>query len=215
MAIPDFIEMPFAQDFPAPERYEASDQYPSSLVRYFIENFTKKKHRVFDPFIGLGTSALVAEDMGRVPFGVEADGERFEWTAGQLEHWQNIMHGDSAELSTFEFPKMDFCITSPPWMDAHDKWNPLYGGDPEFAGYDAYLARMAEIFTHVRSVMKKNSTLVVHVSNLQHKKGFTPLVRDMSHAISQSFKPTGEIVVRWNPESDEHSHTTCLVFKAT
>lgn len=214
MAVPDFIELPFTQDFAAPADHDSSDQYPSSLVRYFIAEFTKKKHRVFDPFIGFGTTALVAEDMERVPFGVEADGQRFEWSAGQLEHWQNIMHGDSAELADFGFPQMDFCITSPPWMPMHEKWNPLYGGDPEFAGYDVYLTRMGEVFAAVRGVMKKNATMVVHVSNLSHKKSFTPLVRDMGSVVSESFKPVGEVVVRWDSASDEHSHTHCLVFKA-
>lgn len=214
MSIPNFITLPFVQDFKAPEGHDASDQYPSSLARYFIENLTRKKHRVFDPFMGFGTTALVAEDLGRVPHGVEADRERFEWGAGQLEHWQNIICGDSAALNSFEFPKMDFCITSPPFMPMHEKWNPLYGGDPEFAGYDAYLSRMREIFKAVRGVMKKNSLVVVHVDNVQHKKSFTPLVRDMSQILSQHFKAQNEVIVRWEGAPHDYSHTHCLVFKA-
>jgi len=213
MQYPDFITLPYIQEYAAQHGEDASDQYPSALPRHFIEAYTKPKQRVFDPFMGFGTSAFVAEDLGRVPYGVEADGERFEWSAGQLEGWQNIICGDAAEIGTYDFPMMDFCITSPPFIPMHEKWNPLYGGDPEYAGYDAYLARMAEIFAAVKGVMKHNALIVVHVDNIAHKKSFTPLVRDMSLAVSRSFKPQADVIIKWEDAPDGYALTHCLVFK--
>jgi len=205
------VTLPFIQDFPAPFGEDASDQYPSSLVRYFINQYTEQGERIFDPFIGFGTTAFMAEDMGRAPYGVEADGERFEWAAGQLENWQNIKHGDAVDIDTYDFPKMDFCITSPPWMQMHEDWNPLYGGDPAHAGYKSYLERMTEIFSAVRSVMKRGAKIVVHVSDLDDKHGFTPLVKDMQTAVSQSLIYLENTTIEWDSDEPE---THCLVFQA-
>ncbi len=214
MIYPDLIELPFTIETPAPKGHDNSDQYPESLVRYFLKHFTKKKDKVFDPFMGFGTTACVAEDMGRIPYGIEADGDRYEWAAGQLEHWNNIRHGDSADADSYGFPKMDFCITSPPYMPCHHKWNPLYGGDPQHAGYETYLARMSFIFERVALIMKKNAMLVVQADNLQAKnRPYTPLVRDISTAVSKSFKPEAEIIVRWSPAKQGYTHTHCLLFK--
>ncbi|MGB0720432.1 MAG: DNA methyltransferase, partial [Bdellovibrionales bacterium] len=99
MIYDDFIELPFVYEREAPPQDDASDRYPESLVRYFLDTYTKKGDRVFDPFTGLGTTAFVAEELGRVPYGIEADRKRFEWVAGQLEHWQNIKYGDAGDIA--------------------------------------------------------------------------------------------------------------------
>ncbi len=194
MPYPSFLELPFTTDHNAPMDAENCDQYPESLVRYFLKNYTKKGDKIFDPFIGFGTTAFVAENIERIPYGVEADGERFEWAAGQLEHWQNIIHGDAADIPSYNFPKMDFCITSPPYMPCDEEWNPLYSGDPEYAGYDTYLERIGFIFEQISNTMKKNSLIIVQSDNLQGKT-YTPLVRDIHYQISKSLKPQAEIMI--------------------
>jgi hypothetical protein len=69
------------------------------LVRYFLQEFTKPGDKVFDPFAGLGTTLFVAEEMRRIPFGIEHDPRRHQWVAGQLKNWANLKYGDSAKLS--------------------------------------------------------------------------------------------------------------------
>lgn len=216
MIYPALVELPYVLGAGGPSGEDTSDQYPESLVRYFLDAFTKKGDKVLDPFLGLGTTAFVAEEMGRIPYGKEADRKRFEWAAGQLEHWNNIHYGDSAQIALGDFPKMDFCMTSPPYMPMHHQWNPLYGGDPEYAGYDHYLERLEFIFQQVRGVMKKKSYLVVHADNLQTpRRRYTPLVRDISLAVSKSFQPEAEIIVKWSKGAPEdYPHTHCLLFKA-
>lgn len=211
---PSFIELPFEIADHGLPRDESSDQFPASFPRYFIEHLSKKGAKIFDPFMGLGTSAFVAEELGRVPYGIEADGERFEWAAGQLEHWNNIRHGDAADAAALSLPKMDLCVTSPPFMSIADKRNPLYGGDPKYAGYEAYLKRMGEIFEAIACVMKKSAFVVVHVDNIEGKR-FTPLVRDMSNALSKSLRPEGEIVIDWQGAPNDMPISRALIFKNT
>lgn len=216
MNYPTYIELPFTADHNAPMGADNCDQYPESLVRYFLENYTKEGDSIFDPFLGFGTTAFVAEDMARVPYGVEADGERFEWAAGQLENWRNIKHGDAADIGVYDFPQMDFCVTSPPYMLCEDTWNPLYGGDPDYEGYNVYLARMALIFKEIDKVMKNGSLVIVQADNIQGQR-YTPLVHDLYQQISKSLTPQAEIIVRWTGAKSIHHRdyelTHCLVFK--
>ena len=210
--LPSLIDLPYRLEN-APAGQDNSDQFPESLPRYFIDHFTKKGDKVFDPFLGFGTTAFSAEKAGRLPYGIEADRARFEWAAGQLTHWNQIIHGDSALMNDYKFPKMDFCFTSPPYMPCHHKWNPLYGGDPQYAGYDCYLAQMGVIFAQLARVMKKNSYIVVQADNLPGKR-YTPLVRDLSLAISKSFQPRAESIIKWKNSKSDYPYTHCLVFKA-
>lgn len=214
MTAPQFITLPYALEREPPP-FEGNDiKYPEALVRHFLKTFTKPGSKVFDPFAGLGTTLFVAEEMRRIPFGVEHDLRRHLWVAGQLRHWANLVYGDSADLPAFGFPPMDFCMTSPPFMPRHHKWNPLCGGNPAEAGYDSYLARMRHICRQLARIMKRNSTIVVQADNLPGRT-YTPLVRDLSTAIGDVFRLDGEIVVAWEGGRKDYRHTHCLVFKAS
>lgn len=208
-----FVTLAYALEREPPP-FEGNDiKYPETLVRHFLKEFTKPGDKVFDPFAGLGTTLFVAEEMRRIPFGVEHDARRHQWVAGQLEHWPNHVHGDSAELASYGFPKMDFCMTSPPFMPRHHKWNPLCAGNPANAGYDRYLGRMARVYRQLARIMKRNARIVVQADNVPGKT-FTPLVRDLSTTIGEVLRLEAEIVVAWEGGRDDYRHTHCLVFKA-
>lgn len=202
------LTLPFALERAAPP-FEGHDiKYPESLPRHFINLYTRKGQKVFDPFAGLGTTLFVAEELGRKAFGIEADRQRHEWTAGQLENWMGLRLGDSAAMKRMVLPKMDFCMTSPPFMPLTDRYNPLTGGNPVHAGYDRYLKRMALIFSHVTQVAKRGAKLVVHVDNIQGRR-FTPLVRDIGVAVAQSWLQIDDVVVQGKNSA---VYTHCLVF---
>ncbi len=212
MTAPTLINIPFKLERNPPP-FEGNDiKYPEELVRHFLKLYTKKGDKILDPFTGLGTTLFVAEEMGRIPYGIEADEQKFEWSAGQLQHWQNVICGDSANIDRFALPRMDFCMTSPPYMPKHHKWNPLFAGDPKKAGYNTYLRRMKTIFQKIAQQMKKNSYVVVQADNL-HGRTYTPLVRDLSLAIEPSLKLEDEIIVKWDNPKPDYPFTHCLVFK--
>ena len=78
-----FITLPYALEREAPP-FEGNDiKYPEALVRLFLKKLTKPGNRVFDPFAGLGTTLFVAEEMRRIPFGIERDERRYRsgWPA--------------------------------------------------------------------------------------------------------------------------------------
>lgn len=214
MTRPSLITLPYKLEREAPPFEKQDIKYPESLVRHFIKEFTKKEACIFDPFSGLGTTLFVAEEMGRIPYGMEADQDRYEWVAGQLGNWTNLIWADTAKMLHYDFPKMDFAITSPPFMPKSHKWNPLYGGDPSKAGYDKYLKRMEYIFTQLAKLMKRNASIVVQLDNIR-SRGFTPLVADVGRAISKTMRLDNEIIVQWENAQEGYPYTHCLVFKNT
>jgi hypothetical protein len=207
-----FITLPWRIEQPPPPWEGSAIQYPESLVRHFLREFTQRGDRVLDPFAGLGTTLRVAEEMGRVPYGMEYDARRHEWAAGPLKHWVNVRRGDSRKLAAQNFPKMDFCLTSPPFMPRTHRWNPLAGGNPADAGYAVYLRQMTAVFRQVAGIMKRNAPVVVQIDNVPGRV-FTPLVRDVGGAIARALRPDGEIIVAWTNARPDYPHTHCLLFR--
>lgn len=207
-----FITLPYALEREAPPFEANAVKYPEALVRYFLKNFTRRGDKVFDPFAGLGTTMFVAEEMGRVPYGIEYDPDRHAWSAGQMKNWTHLLQGDATKISGMGFPKMDFCMASPPYMPKGDRYNPLAGGNPKRAGYAAYLRQMGTIYRQVSQTMKRGARVVVVVDNVQ-KKSFTPLVRDISFALSKHMQPVGETIVAWDGGPPHYQHTHCLIFR--
>lgn len=209
----NFVHIPWNLER-SPPPFEGNDiKFPEGFVRYILKKYTKKGDNIFDPFTGLGTSLFVAEEMGRLPFGFEAEKQKYEWVSGQLDNWTHLVCDDAAQVMSYKFPKMDLVLTSPPYMPRHHKWNPLYGGDPKYAGYTNYLKRMRSIFSKTKSVMKKATPLIIQLDNLQHGKIFTPLVRDIAQCLDKDFIQTAETKVIWDNPKTDYPYTQYLIFK--
>ena len=208
--------LPYALERAGPpfERYDErdSDRYPESLVRHFLETFTQKGDRVFDPFAGLGTTLFVSEAMGRRAYGMETDRRRQAWVAGQLDNWLGLICADAATMLDHGLPKMDFAMTSPPFMPKHHRWNPLYGGDPDQAGYESYLARIEHIFGQLTKLLKRDARLVVQLDNIEGRT-FTALVADIGVRLAQIMRQDDDILVHWQNGRRDYEYTHCLVFK--
>lgn len=209
------ITLPYKIERDAPDFAGAGLQSPDTLVRHFINLHTKRGDKVFDPFAGLGTTLFAAEALGRIPYGIEADGDRRDWVAGQLKHWTHLWHQDAGAMNRLNLPKQDFCMTCPPYMQRKDSWNPLYGGDPKYKGYESYLRRMGAIFSKLPDVMKRNATVIVQADNIAGKT-YTPLVADFIKTIEKHLTLENEIIVTWKtpaPQALNPTHTHCLIFK--
>lgn len=192
------------------------NRYTQSLVKYFLEKYTKRGDKVFDPFAGLGTTLIVSEKMGRVPFGIEIDKKRCAYIRSKLIHKKNIICGDSLALSKNKFPRFDFSLTSPPYNPI-DEENYLSGK----GGYRGYLKDIKNIYVQLKRLLKKNSYIVIEVANLKGKE-VTPLAWDIGKEVSKIFHFDGEIIVDWKNDGKSKSkgnygfgydHSYCLVFK--
>jgi hypothetical protein len=177
--VQQFITLPYALAREPPRHQKP----PKCSCVISCKSSQSRATRFFDPFAGLGTTLFVAEEMRRIPFGIEHDARRHQWVAGQLKNWANLKYGDSAKLSSDRLPRMDFSMTSPPFMPRHHRRNPLCAGNPAGAGYDRYFDGIRHIYRQLARIMKRAGRIVVQADNLPGRS-YTPLVRDLSTTIS-------------------------------
>lgn len=218
-----YINLPYVKRRQIPEEFhDEDDRSPESLVEYFIHQFTQPGDIVFDPFAGLGTTLLVAEDMGRIPYGIEADERRYEYIRSQLAPKDNIILSDSRNLDKFHLPPIDFVITSPIFMRSDETKNPL-SGFKEDGTYQDYLDQLQEIFRKLRVFLKPRAKVVVEVFNLgaTSKRPMTLLAWDMARALSRVLRFEKEIIACWqgtdrgdSPHIYGYNHSYCLMYNS-
>lgn len=197
-----------------PPPFEGNDlKSPEGLYRHILKSYTKKGDKILDPFVGLGTTMFVAEELKRTPYGIEADPQKYEWVAGQMENWMNVINDDSFNIHKYDLPKMDLIMTCPPFMERHTKWNPLYNGDPKHHGYDKYLKRLSAIFKKLGNNLKSNGCLIIETETIKKNGKFTPLTHDIAQCLNKDYIQIDEELIIWDKPKNYTPHTSLLVFK--
>jgi DNA modification methylase len=85
-----------------------------------ISFFTKKGMRVLDPFMGSGTTAIAAYNLGRLGIGMDLSEEykdlalkRFETKGMSVDDFIYEIGDSTKDLASFE--QVDYIVTSPPY----------------------------------------------------------------------------------------------------
>lgn len=200
---------------PLPEQFRADDvRYAEELVEYFLKEFTAQGDVLLDPFMGYGTTLLVAENLGRVAYGIEYEQSRWHYVRSILKFPDRALQGDATRLSDLALPMLDFCMTSPPYMGRHHTENPFTAYSTVGGGYAQYLKDLREIFVQIAEKLKTNGKVVVEVSNLKHDDApLTTLAWDIAGEISKVLRFEGEVVVCWEGGYGYgYEHSYALVF---
>lgn len=206
------VQLQNVHRYELPSEFQADDvRYAESVVERFLREFTQEGDIVFDPFAGYGTTLLVAEEMGRVAYGVEFDERRVAYARSRLNHPENLIHGDSRQLASYDLPPFDFSIASPPYMGKNDLENPFTNYTTE-GSYEAYLQDICGIYAQVGRLMKPDARVVIEVANLRLPDGLTTLAWDIARVVSQVLRFEGEVVVGWDTYGYGYDHSYCLVF---
>lgn len=206
------IQLQNTHRYELPSEFQTDDvRYSESLVERFLREFTQEGDVVLDPFAGYGTTLLVAEEMGRVAYGVEFDERRVAYARSKLSHPENLIHGDSRQLASYDLPPFDFSIASPPYMGKNDIENPFTNYTTE-GSYEAYLEDIRGIYRQVGRLMKPGARVVIEVANLRLPDGLTTLAWDVARAVSQVLRFEGEVIVGWDTHGYGYDHSYCLVF---
>jgi DNA modification methylase len=195
--------------------------FPETLVKEFVEFFTKRDMWVLDPFLGTGSTLLAARAAGRNGVGVEITPRYTSIARSRLEDApasdgtrQLILQGNSRDLRELlganKVQEVDFCITSPPY------WNQLkraslrqserkqkgldtdYGDDPEDIGnisnYEKFLDVQKRIFDEVYGVTKIGGYLVVVTNNVFSEGRLYPLAFETLTTLAKTWVPKDEKV---------------------
>ncbi len=208
------LKLPKCQELPFPDAKTSEDtRFPEALVETFLHEYTQIGDVTLDPFAGYGTTLRVAEAMGRIPYGVEANRERAEKARCIINHKYNMIMGDSRDIRTLGLPPIDFCIGSPPVMKQTQITNVLREHLRAKGGYLQYLADIKSIYQQIAELLQPHGMAVIEVGNLKLAHGVTPLAWDIALVVSEVMDFQGEIVVDWEPSyGNGYDHSYCLMF---
>lgn len=216
-----YLSLEYGHRGELPPGYADEVRTPDVLVERFLEEYTDPGDRVFDPFAGFGTTLVVAQRSGRVPYGIEYEPERVEFVRERLDAPENVRTGDALEFDTGAFPDCEFAFTSPPFIVEGMQRNPFenYAGE---STYEEYLDDVERAFDRLRDVLAPGAMVVVDIVNLRHDGHVTTLAWDVADRVAETFRFDGEVVVTWEgdgyPEREGNygygfDHSYCLVFE--
>ena len=199
-----------------PPRFRHEDVRSSeNMLEFFVNEFTEKGQIVFDPFAGFGTTLLVAEEMGRIGYGIEYSKSKADYVHGLLDHPEHLIHGDSRNLMDYDLPFFDLCLTSPPYTNESDDENPFVDYRQKGFDYPSYLQEMGSIFSQVAHKLNPSGHVVIEASNLKKKGHVTTLAWDIAREVSKFLHFEGETIICWDKYGYGYNHSYCLVFSKT
>ncbi len=207
------LEMTHAQALPA-DFQEDDIRNPESLVEHLLKEYTRPGDTVLDPFAGFGTTLIVAERLGRIPFGIELTEWKVNFARSQLSQPEHLIHGDSRFLAAIDLPAIDFSMTSPPYMAKGDLEDPFTDYKVKGQGYAAYLRDIRSIYGQLRHHMKPAAPIVLEVANLKLDGQVTTLAWDVAQEVSKVLRFEGEVVICWDRYGYGYDHSYCLVYSA-
>lgn len=220
------LSLPIERDGALPDRFLDDLRFPEALVSALLERYTEPGDTVLDPFAGFGTVPRVATELERNGYGIEYDAEKVDYARDRLEpsDRSHLRHGDALELATYDLPRFDCCLTSPPFAADGTTVDPLrdYTGE---SSYEAYLEDLQDVFEQVSRRTRPGSRIVLEVANLKTAAGVTTLAWDVADALSAVVSFEGEVIIDWEGPPAEgydgpgtygygYDHSYCLVFTA-
>ena len=196
-------------------------KYPEGLVAEFLEFFTRPGEVVLDPFMGVGSTLLAAEQTGRRGIGLELNPEYFALARqhlGVLADSHLLLNADAGQVGQIweekGLPPVDLVMTSPPYWNmlgrsrgnvfsAHKErkargLDTVYSqGDPRDLGnlddYDQFVSALASVFRGVAGVLRPGRYLVAVVQNMRNPEGrMVPLAWDLARALEEFLVFKGE-----------------------
>lgn len=208
-----YLQLEHTHTQPLPPVFQADDvRYPESLVRHFLQEYTRPGDLVFDPFAGFGTTLLAAEAIGRVAYGLELDEEKLVYARSRLRQPERLLHGDARRLLEYDLPSFAFSMTSPPFMTRDEIDDPLTDYREQGRGYRAYLDHLRGVYAQLRQCMQPAGVVVIEAANLRIGGVHTPLAWDIAEQIGRVLHFEGEVVVCWDRYGYGYDHSYCLVF---
>jgi DNA modification methylase len=196
-----------------PSRFQHEDVRASeNMLEFFIEKYTQSGEIVFDPFAGFGTTLLVAEEMGRIGYGIEYSKPKADYIRGLLAHPEHLIHGDSRQLLEYDLPKFDLCLTSPPYTNEKDTENPFVDYRQKGFDYPSYIKEMGNIFSQVTQRLNPSGHVVIEAANLKKHGHVTTLAWDIAREVSKILHFDGETMIGWDRYGYGYNHSYGLVF---
>ena len=206
-----------------PQRRKADEvlhpaKYPEELVTMFISEFTEKDQNVFDPMSGTGSTQVGALRAGRNAYGTELS--EFFWRIAnnrlsetvnptqmslfgeeEVSQCYRLECGDARRFKDFNFPHIDYLLTSPPYWDMLN----MKGAETQAkrqelglrtnysesavdlgnqADYEKFLDELVHIYSSIFAQMGSGRLATIVVKNIKKKGVSYPFAWDLSHRLT-------------------------------
>ena len=180
-------------------------KYPEELAERYINFFTKKEEVVFDPFMGVGSTAVASKKLNRDCYGIEINKEFCDVANDRIKE-NKVVLGDSRKSSNYKIKDVDFIVTSPPYWDMLKKKRGnsdsqhtqrkeknlklYYSDDPNDLGnitdYNLFLKELKKVFNNCGKVLKNKKYMVVVIQNFRNSDGnYIPFAWDLVKVIEK------------------------------
>jgi len=169
--------------------------YPIALPSHFIKTLTHKGELVLDPFVGIGSTLVAAQDLSRNAVGFDLQEKYVKVCSTRLSQsklfegsTQIAVVDDARNISEyFEEDSISLCITSPPYPEflTHKRKNKSmrgnlrenehydtvqqYSFDPRDIGHlthEQYAKSLTEIYRGILPLMKEKAHCIVNINDL-------------------------------------------------
>jgi DNA modification methylase len=193
-------------------------KFPETLVKEFIEFFTKRGGLVLDPMAGTGSTLVAALRCGRNSIGIELNPQYADIARRIIEEEceslgaagsnlsTRVITGDAAEAVDYKMPQVDYVITSPPYWDMlhasgaqtqrtrreSPDLDVTYSDDLNDLGnikdYDAFLQRLVEVYSGLKPLLRPKAYMTIIVKNIKKKGKIYPLAWDLARYLSTTYE---------------------------
>lgn len=189
-------------------------KYPEELAGEFIKFFTHENDVVFDPFLGVGSTIVAAEELNRKGCGIEINEEFYNIAINRIADNSQVYNGDSRKLiSKIKNNSIDFIMTSPPYWNILSKkrgHSDSQHGDREKKGlqlvysdltddlsniddYDVFLSELTKLFNKCYLKLKDNKYMCIVIQNFKNDNGeYITLAWDLAKKLSSKWCFCGE-----------------------
>lgn len=213
------VQDKFAFNHPAPYLVKDTEK--------LISMFTKKNGVVLDPFSGVGTTSVAADNIGRKSIGIDLNKEYIDLTKKRFKENKillknhKLIHGDSLRKLNNLKTKVDYCVTSPPYHNIlRNKGNGIRKESDKFRqgsrsgveyysehqndlgnqkSFEDFIYLLGQVTKAVSKVLKKDKYLSVVISDFTVEKKEVNVLGKVIDSISDSgFEYSGSIALLQN-----------------
>lgn len=209
---------------PGEMRLKHPAMFPKELVKRLVEIYTKEGDVVLDPFMGSGSTVLVARNLGRKGVGFEISKQFIKLAKERLSEQYlpkeedkaleqltkpKIYEHDARKLLDYLDPEsVDLVVTSPPYWDIHrQKRTADYKEirpytESKFdlgniSDYGEFIGALKDIFAKVCTVLKSGKWCVIVIMDIRKKDRFYPLHMDIANMMQEVGFDFEDIII-WN-----------------